>query len=174
MRKRNPAPKQAIALSGLIEKENLKRGAEIGVFWGETTFYLADKFPNLELYGVDLWKQVDWGNKDDEGFRTYEQFPLNEYYEYVINEAKKYPNVHILKQDSVEAASNFENGFFDFIFIDGDHTYEGVRRDIEAWTPKVSKIVCGHDIHMAGVKKAVLENFSSYKELDNFVWYTEI
>jgi predicted O-methyltransferase YrrM len=34
---------------------------------------------------------------------------------------------------------------FDFIFIDGDHTFEGLRADWEAWTPHASGIVALHD-----------------------------
>jgi predicted O-methyltransferase YrrM len=174
MRNYNPAPKQAIALGGLIEKENLKTGVELGVFWGETTFYLMDKFPNLKLVGIDLWEPVVWGDKNDDGYRTYDQFPLNQYYEEVKAKTEKYSNLVIIKSDTAKAAELFYDNYFDFVFIDADHTYKGVKRDIEAWLPKVTKFVVGHDIHMEGVRKAVIENFGTYTELDNFVWYIRL
>lgn len=174
MRKYNTKPRQAVALGDLIEKENLNNGVEIGVFWGETTFYLLERFPNLKLLGVDLWKPVTCGNKSDEGYREYEEFPLEDYYKEICRKAKNYPQLRIMRYDSAHASYFYKDKEFDFVFIDGDHTYEGVKRDIEAWKLKVSKFVCGHDIHMEGVRKAVLENFDSYNELDNFVWYTRI
>jgi len=48
----------------------------------------------------------------------------------------------------------------DIIFIDGDHSYEGVRRDIQMWLPHCSDtLFCCHDYTKAhkGVMKAIDE-----------------
>lgn len=49
-----------------------------------------------------------------------------------------------------------------FVFIDADHSYDSVKADIEAWTPKVAKggILAGHDFSRDSVAKAVLERFT--------------
>lgn len=48
---------------------------------------------------------------------------------------------------------------FDFIYIDGDHSYSGVKADILSWRPKMKLdgIFGGHDYNMEGVKQAVNE-----------------
>ena len=53
-----------------------------------------------------------------------------------------------------------EDGSLDFVFIDGDHAYEGVKRDIQDWIPlvKTNGTICFHDYRDApGVKRAVDE-----------------
>ena len=41
----------------------------------------------------------------------------------------------------------FENDSIDFIYIDGSHSEENVRRDVELYLPKLKKngIIAGHD-----------------------------
>jgi predicted O-methyltransferase YrrM len=41
--------------------------------------------------------------------------------------------------DSQTSADLFPDEYFDFIFIDADHSYEAVIRDIESWWPKIKK-----------------------------------
>jgi len=45
------------------------------------------------------------------------------------------------------------------VFIDGNHSYGHVRADIAAWRPKLKPggLLCGHDFHMEGVRRAVTE-----------------
>jgi hypothetical protein len=65
--------------------------------------------------------------------------------------------------DSFDHAKDFEDGSIDFLFIDGCHVYEFVKKDIENFLPKMKKggIMAGHDFNEAhpGVMQAVLEAF---------------
>jgi hypothetical protein len=69
--------------------------------------------------------------------------------------------VEILRMDSVEAANRVADRSLDFVFIDGDHSHEGCKRDIEAWAAKVKAggwiggHDCGHPRKTWGVTKAV-------------------
>jgi hypothetical protein len=59
--------------------------------------------------------------------------------------------------DSVAAATLHADQSVDFCFIDADHTEAAVRRDIEAWLPKIKPggILAGHDIDSPAVHAAV-------------------
>lgn len=72
------------------------------------------------------------------------------------------PFVKILQKYSMEAVKDFPDEYFDYIFVDADHTYEGISKDLTDWYPKVKKggIFCGHDYVVAkrcGVIQAVDE-----------------
>ena len=62
------------------------------------------------------------------------------------------------------------DGFFDFVFIDANHSYEAVREDVAAWAPKVRSggIVSGHDYYpgksykQCGVIQAVDEYVAAH------------
>ena len=41
--------------------------------------------------------------------------------------------------DSLEASSSYEDNFFDYIYIDAEHTYQAVSKDLEFWYPKLKK-----------------------------------
>ncbi len=69
---------------------------------------------------------------------------------------------HLYHNYSIAAAASFPDVFADAIFIDGLHTYEGVKEDIDAWTKKtkVGGILVFNDYNskkFPGVKKAVDE-----------------
>lgn len=65
--------------------------------------------------------------------------------------------------DSAGSARQFADSSVDFVFLDADHTYQAIRRDIDAWLPKVRPggIIAGHDYNHPwnGVITAVNETF---------------
>lgn len=172
-RKFNPCPKRAVVLRDLVAEHGWQIGAELGVFWGETFFYLLNTFPELILIGVDTW---EWGPEQpdgEDGFRSYRQFPLNAYEADVKRRARSYGNRAVIyKMRTVEAARCLPDESLDFVFIDADHTLAAVRTDIRAWAPKVKKDgwLVGHDVHFPSVLLAVTELLSGWQEFNNFIW----
>lgn len=84
------------------------------------------------------------------------------------------PYINPIVSDSVEAAKNYEDGSVDFIFLDGDHSYEGLCKDLEAWLPKLKPggVIAGDDINnkdFPDVAKSIL-NFITDFDIDNQVW----
>jgi precorrin-6B methylase 2 len=81
-------------------------------------------------------------------------------------------NLWLMKMSSLEAASKFKDGEIDMVFIDGDHGYEAVMNDFEAWYPKCKKIICGHDFDQYSVKQAVCDSVGKLR-LPKFRTYPE-
>ena len=72
------------------------------------------------------------------------------------------PWFHAVRAFSMDAARLVE-GDFDFIFVDGDHRYDGALLDIKTWLPRVKAggVLAGDDyLHeFQGVIRAVGESF---------------
>jgi len=101
----------------------------------------------------------------------------------------RFSHTSFIKLSSEKAAKFFANGSLDLVFIDGDHSYEMVKLDIELWLPKIKKggIMCGHDYNWIGpdgypgVQKAVDEKFNTIYYIpdekvgkDRSVWWVEL
>jgi predicted O-methyltransferase YrrM len=78
---------------------------------------------------------------------------------------------------SREASALYADCIFDFIFIDADHSYEAVQKDIVWWLPKVriGGLMMGHDYggRQHGVKRAVDEQFTDVQVGRGKVWWVE-
>jgi predicted O-methyltransferase YrrM len=84
------------------------------------------------------------------------------------------------KQDTLEEIKKILNGNqLDFLFIDGDHSYEGVKKDFEMYSPFVKKggIIAFHDIAPDGLPeftggvpkfwKEIKNKYNSYEYIEN-------
>lgn len=64
---------------------------------------------------------------------------------------------------SLDASTKYPDNSLDFVFLDADHSLEGVRQDIAVWLPKLRTggILAGHDFcsYFPAVARAVLERF---------------
>ncbi len=129
---------------------------EIGCDVGDSSQLLLDCNPNLTLYTIDPYDDyVDWnGNMLNN---------RQELYQRVIERFKPYGNrFNLLRgiSDDVDIIDQFEDGFFDLIFIDGLHTYEQLTKDCNNYYSKVKSggIFAGHDYTVIeGVNRAVNE-----------------
>lgn len=162
-------------ISEWVSQKGWKTGVEIGVWKGETFKYLLNNNADLNLIGVDLYEPQP-ANKGPEKWIKGENghaWDHKKYYTDLLEFCKVNGKGTIIKDYSVNAAKTITNESLDFIFIDGDHSYEGVISDIEAWYPKIKfgGWIIGHDIHFDTVKKAVTEKFGTYSTADDFIWY---
>jgi len=149
-------------------------GAEIGTHEGQTSYHLLSSTKISHLYMVDPWKT--WN-----GWCSQEQCDKD--YEQVCSFEKEFSGRTTVLRDKSENAVDKVPSSLDFIFIDGSHAYEYVKKDLESWVPKVKSrgLVIGHDWegYFAGVIKAVCEYFTNHDCIDppfedykqfNFKW----
>ena len=79
-------------------------------------------------------------------------------YEFFRNRVKDRRYVQIVREDTKVAAKFFSDNFFDFVYVDADHSTEACYQDLSAWYPKVKtgKFLAGHDYGRGfGVVEAV-------------------
>lgn len=109
---------------------------EIGVFEGVNTVELAKALaPNGKLYGIDPFF------KGSSGVSYHKLIATS-----MLNRAGIKSKVVLLEKFSYEAVDDIE-GSIDLIFIDGDHSYEGIQRDWNDWFPKIKEggVILLHD-----------------------------
>jgi hypothetical protein len=67
--------------------------------------------------------------------------------------SKKLPaGLSIIRKNSEEALKAFQDDSLDWIYLDGDHTYEAVKKDLElSWDKvKIGGLITGDNYHYAG------------------------
>ena len=170
---------RSLVLENLIKENNLKTGAELGVRSGENYYYLLAHCPDLELLGVDLYQIQPEGTGDDHRFQTFEKpdqdfsYDFESYYKFIQELQEEFgPRAKFIRDWTTEAAKQVPDNSLDFVFIDADHAYKSVVRDIEDWKPKVKKggYITGHDYYMSPVKKAVRDVLGSAERHPDHVW----
>ena len=139
-------------------------GAEIGIWRGQMSQKLLELMPNLYLHMIDVWEPPKPGSSYFDGsikIARMSQEDFDNAYKETIRRVSKYKErTNIIKMDSIEAAKKVKDQSLDFCFLDADHSYKGVSKDINAWKPKVKKLglLCGHDYdhpEQGAVKEAV-------------------
>jgi hypothetical protein len=148
---------------------------EVGTHSGNYAERIYQIFPKSSIYLLDTWDS----NNTDFYYSTRPGL-VEKAYAMTLEKFKDKPNVNIIKADSVVAYKEFQDNFFDWIYIDGDHSYDGVKNDLQNWFKKlkINGIMSGHDwdvnssnpeFEKFGVQKALtefLEDFNNSIQLN--------
>ena len=170
-----------------IKKNKPKNFLEIGVFHGVTSRNVCEllkslhgenfKFTGIDLFEKDqmiLDKEVAPKTKFSNPFKNifYNYISRTNPYSFksVSNLLRKFKyNVNIIKGDSNIILKDMSEKLFDYVFLDGGHSYKTVKNDLNNLLPVITNngIVICDDYNLSyapGVKKAIDE----FKKINNF------
>lgn len=142
-------------LAHLFAELGYKHGAEIGVAEGKFSLFICQANPSLERHWcIDLWDTYYRGNT-----KLKNREMQDDAYAQAVNNLKDYP-VEFIRESSATAHRHIKDESLDYIYIDGDHSFDYVILDLIFWSRKVKPggIVSGHDAYRfrgAGVVDAV-------------------
>ena len=113
---------------------------EIGSYMGESTMMFASTGLFSTIYSID---PLDGYEEFNEMHNYSWEFVRDEF----TKNTKYFDSIVHLQDFSYNVIDKFENDSIDFIYIDGSHSEENVRRDLELYLPKLKKngIIAGHD-----------------------------
>ena len=132
-------------------------GIEIGTGVGGNAIAMLSVLPIKKLYCIDPYTTYI-----EDKFGQKEKKKVEECLETAKKNLAKYSKkVSFIEEYSDKAINRFEDNSLDFVYIDGNHSYDFVKRDIELYYPKVRSggVLGGHDFGSGyvGVVYAVLE-----------------
>jgi predicted O-methyltransferase YrrM len=128
-------------------------GVEVGTQRGKYAIVLATKIPKARLFCVDPW----------EAYSSIGTRRQNERYALALKNLAPFletGQVVIYRERSMDALIHFSDESLDYVFIDGDHTFDHCCPDIIFWSQKVRSggMIAVHDYYhfrWAGVVEAV-------------------
>ena len=130
---------ELVSLATEISRLRPQNAMEIGTYLGGTLFLLCRlAHPDASVISLDLHRGTLGGARK----LIYYSFP------------KAPQRLHVVTGDShspqtlAQVARKLGSAKLDFLFIDGDHSYEGVKKDFEMYSPLVRAggIIAFHDI----------------------------
>lgn len=149
--------------------DNLSEGSQL---WDVDTFNGSSGEP--EMHGTAHW---------DRGDHAFQWYWCN------LHEHIERGRVVPVRMDSQNAATTLghliEKGKLDkfsLIFVDGDHSEEGIKKDVEAWLPllKEGGILCGHDYYKENegpywvhVRQYIEDKFPTVEKSATSIWHVK-
>ena len=147
---------EAVALGKLLQERTPARSLEIGTNYGGTLFLLCHlSAPGAQIISVDLPSGPFGGGYPRRKIPLFRKFRKAGQQLHLIR-----ANSHL--QETKERVMRIIDGeLLDYLFLDGDHTYEGVRQDFEMYAPLVRKggMIALHDIASHGQADCQVDKF---------------
>lgn len=151
----------------IINKFNNAIFVEIGTWKGKSIVFMAKRIKelnkNIKIFGIDTFL----GNEGEVTMSQDVDIVNGTLYETYCKNIEPYKDlIDTIIGDSHDVYTQFKDESIDFLFIDGDHRYEGIAKDLKLWYPKIKYggVIAGHDyLNAEGVNRAVNEFFKSFE-----------
>ena len=111
--------------------------AEIGILEGEFSEYAVGVWPTVSQYRmIDRWQNIEteyYQHTEERFQRVSEKFSAAPY--------------DIVRNDSLSEAAATDDGHYHWVYLDDEHSFTHVTKELAAWWPKVAEngILAGHD-----------------------------
>ena len=134
---------ELLGLVNHLRQQPLRRVCEIGTYKGGTLFIWCQlAAPEARIYSIDLPGGQFGGGYNERSLPFFQSF------------CKSGQTLQCLRGDSHDASiraaleRSLDGAKLDFLFIDGDHTFAGVKQDFEMYSTLVSPggVIALHDI----------------------------
>jgi hypothetical protein len=138
---------------------------ECGIWTGDNALNMYNEMNIDFMYLIDRWYQK-YENYDFPEIKTFPQKVFDKFYDK--------NNVIIIRSDTLMASMFFHEEYFDYIYLDDNHSYDHVIHELELYYEKLNLggMLCGDNYEMPAVKQAVDEfcNKIKNKKLETEQW----
>ena len=140
----------------VLQAHELRTGSEIGVAFGGHSEFMLENAGLRRLYSVDMFRH-DPSYEDPLNFS---QELFDELFRFVQGRLARFGDrSELVHAESADATARIPDGL-DFVYIDANHSFEGVARDLSLWASKVRDggLIGGHDYghpNFPGVRQAI-------------------
>ena len=123
-------------------------GCEVGVWKGDFSREISRIVKPRRLYLVDPWLfQPDYPGTWYGGSIAKSQRDMDAIHESVVQRFVNDKNVCVISMKTEDLSDEIPDEHLDWVYIDGNHEYDHVLRDLETYFTKVKRngIICGDD-----------------------------
>ncbi len=132
-------------LSKIINDMSFKSGVEVGVAYGNHSDVILSTTKVEKLAGIDPYGNYEKYKHDSQCFDQPRQDVLHN----LVKQRLSYygDRFTLMRGFSDQIVETFDDETLDFVYIDGNHSQEFVKKDIKMWWSKVRQggVLAGHD-----------------------------